>query len=89
MNDTPAFSVKYRDGSIDFFKVDRGFGYRCPAGCCRAFHWIDTESGTRHRITSAVGEPVTIVASLGCPCTSHGPKCSFHVVITDGVARDV
>lgn len=83
--ETPAFIIEYRNRTIEFFRLDgQGYAYRCPRGCCRAWHWIDTETGKRHRITSKPGDPVTIVASLGCPCAS----CTFHVVVTDGVARD-
>lgn len=90
MTETPAFTVDYRGQSVPFFTVDgQGFRYQCPAGCCRAWHWIETASGKRHRVTSAPGEPVTIVASLGCPCKKGSPSaCTWHVVITDGIAKD-
>lgn len=82
------FTLDYKGQVVEFTRVDGGYAHQCPAKCCRAFHWIETDSGTRHRITSAPGAPVTIVGSLWCPCTPAGTRCAWHVFITDGVARD-
>lgn len=80
------FAVEYRGQPIVFVEMPgQGWRYVCPLACCRAWHWIDTASGTRHRITSAEGAPVTIVGSLACPCHRG---CGWHVIVTDGVARN-
>lgn len=81
MNDE-TLAVTYRGEPMDFMRIEGGWAYHCPLKCCRAYHWIDTDSGTRHRITSAPGQPVTIVASLQCP------HCPWHVFVEKGVARD-
>lgn len=84
-----AFTVDYRGEPVVFVRCDRGWAYKCPAACCSAFHWIETESGTRHKITSTPGAPVTIVGSLGCACKKDTPAaCRWHVVITNGIAKD-
>lgn len=81
-----AYTVDYRGQPLNFYRIDQGLAYLCPENCCRAYHWIDLASGTMHKITSAPGAPLSIVASLGCPCQKK-TGCSFHVVVTDGVAR--
>ena len=82
-----SFTVDYHGDPIVFFAMPgKGWRYKCPANCCNAWHWVDTESGERHQITSAADEAVTIVASLGCKCYKG---CTWHVVIEKGVARDV
>lgn len=85
------FTVQYHGAQLIFNREPAGKGYYfiCPAGCCRTIHWIDTESGTHHRITSAVGEPVTILGSIGCVCVRHGTKCRWHVKVKNGVATDL
>jgi hypothetical protein len=81
-----SFSVEYHGNPVIFFAMrGKGWRYQCPLKCCNAWHWIETASGGRHRIVSAAKEPVSIVASLKCPCYKG---CTWHVVITDGIARD-
>lgn len=86
------FTVTYNGEPLIFKREPDGKGYYfiCPGKCCgdNSVHWIDTESGTHHRITSALGEPVTIQGSLGCVCMRKGTKCSWHVHIKNGVAKD-
>lgn len=84
-------AVDYRNTMLVFTRMAGvGWHFTCPGGCCRAQHWIDTDSGTMHRITSAPGEPVTIAGSLGCNCKGKGTPegCKWHVMIENGVARD-
>lgn len=81
-----SFSVEYHGNPIVFFAIPgKGWRYKCPLACCNAWHWIDTASGERHRITSAANEAVSIHASLKCPCYKG---CSWHVMIEQGVARE-
>lgn len=87
------FTVTYNGAPLIFKREpdNKGYYFLCPGGCCRSVHWIDTESGTHHRITSAPGDPVSILGSLGCVCVDHrngGKKCTWHVRINDGVAKD-
>lgn len=82
----PAFTVLYKGQQLHFYELPgQGYCYKCPAGCCSAWHWIETASGSRHKITSPPGTPATIVASLACRCYKG---CTWHVHITNGVARD-
>ena len=81
-----SFTVDYRGDPVVFFAMrGQGWRYLCPAKCCRAWHWIDTASGTRHRITFAADHLTSIHASLKCSCWKG---CSWHVMIERGVARD-
>ncbi len=81
-----SFTVEYQGNPVVFFAMpDKGWRYLCPLRCCNAWHWIDTESGERHRIVSAAKEPISIVASLACPCYKG---CTWHVMITNGIATD-
>lgn len=93
MDNVERFTVLYYGKPVEFQKCDKGWAYRCPASCCQAYHWIATEPtspGRRpHQITSAPGEPVTILGSLACPCDRKGQgKCTFHVYVTNGVMTD-
>lgn len=81
-----SFSADYHGNPVVFFAMPgQGWRYLCPLKCCTAWHWIDTGSGERHRITSAAGQAVTVVASLKCPCYKG---CTWHVMIENGVIRD-
>lgn len=93
------FTVTYRGTLVEFQRTDYGWAYRCPADCCQAYHWIQTErhpdpaynnmDRRLHQITSAPGEPVTIIGSLACPCDRKGQgRCSLHVYVTNGVMTD-
>lgn len=83
------FTVDYEGHPVLFTEiVGTGWRYRCPNACCKSWHWIDTESGTRHKITSAPGAPVTIVGSLWCPCERGGQRCTWHVHVTNGLAKN-
>jgi hypothetical protein len=94
-----SFTVLYNGQPIEFHRVVYGWAYRCPAKCCAAYHWIMTEHHPNpaynnmdrklHQITSAEGEPVTILGSLACPCEKNGARCcTFHVYVTNGVMTD-
>ena len=86
MSEEESFSVDYKGNPVVFFGMDgKGWRYQCPLGCCKAWHWIDTASGTLHSIVSAAKAPVTIHASLKCTCYKG---CTWHVMIADGIAKD-
>jgi hypothetical protein len=80
-----SFSVEYKGDPIVFFAMREGWRYKCPLRCCNAWHWIETASGEKHRIVSAAKAPVTILASLKCPCYKG---CTWHVNIENGIAKD-
>lgn len=81
-----SFSVLYRGDPVVFFSMPgQGWRYQCPLKCCTSWHWIETESGQKHRIVSAAKDPISITASLKCPCRKG---CTWHVNITNGVAVD-
>lgn len=89
MDGPETYTVLYNGQSIDLQRVERGYAYLCPAGCCRAYHWFALEGVEKpHKIVSAPGEPLTIEGSLACPCVKGGTKCSWHVWVTNGVAKD-
>lgn len=77
--DTITFHALFDKGVIT------GYGYTHPAlphqtRSCK-FNWIDTESGSRHKLTFNEQGQATFAGSLKCP------QCEqWHVVITDGVA---
>lgn len=82
------FLVQYQGAIIEFTLLpDRnGYGYSCPGRLTkhtsRAFNWIDTESGTRHKLTIDQYGRATVVGSLLCR------QCGWHVLIKDGIASD-
>lgn len=81
-----SFSVEYHGDPIVFFAMSgKGWRYQCPLKCCRAWHWIDTESGNFHSLTIAADNRASITASLKCACYKG---CTWHVNITNGVATD-
>lgn len=82
-----SFTVEYNAGTLTFERLPdgNGYGYRCPLHPDKPFHWIDTESGKMHALTFDEQGRATVKGSLG-----HASfNCSWHVVITDGIARDV
>lgn len=76
-----SFTVTHHGEPFVFtrLKDGQGYGYQYPPG--GAMHWIDTESGTRHRLSFDGEGRATIVGSL-----AHD---GFHVVVENGVMRDV
>lgn len=83
-----SFTVDYHGTPIEFTLLpDRqGYGYACPnrltRHASRAYNWIDTTTGTRHKLSFEASGRATIVGSLLCR------QCGWHVVITDGIAKD-
>ena len=79
-----SFTVDYRGGQVVFSRLPdgQGYGYQRVEG--GPFHWIDTESGTRHKLSFNAEGKATVVGSLG-PMNGDG----FHTVIENGVMRDV
>lgn len=77
-----SFTVDYHGAPFVFTRTKdkQGYGYQWPIG--GENHWIDTESGTRHQLSFDAEGRATVVGSL-----AH--EGGFHVVIMDGVMRDV
>lgn len=77
-----SFVVEYNGLPLVFTKLDdgRGYSYQSPLSPTGRHHWIDTESGTRHKLAFDEQARATITGSL-----KNG---DWHVVITDGVAKD-
>lgn len=76
-----SFTVDYRGAPFTFtrLKDGQGYGYRWPPE--GAFHWIDTESGARHKLSFDASGRATIVGSI-----AH--EDGFHVIVTEGAMRD-
>ena len=84
------FTVEYRGRPVVFTRIPEakseppwtGYGYQRVEG--GAFYWIDTESGTKHKLSFDAEGRATVVGSLGST-TGDG----WHTVIENGVMRDV
>lgn len=75
-----SFTVDYRGKPWVFTRLPdkQGYGYQLDGE--GAYHWIDTESGTRHTLSFDADGRATVVGSIAHP--------GLHVVITDGVVHD-
>jgi len=79
-----SFAVDYHGQPFVFERLPdgRGYSYHWPLGPGHALHWIDTESGTRHKLSFDADGKASVVGSI-----AH--EGGFHVVIEHGVMRDV
>ena len=71
----------------------QGYAFFCPR--CKkndghfAHNWIDTGSGTRHGLEFDEQGRATLHGAILCRTRwAGGPECGWHVVITNGVAKD-
>lgn len=94
------FTVRYHGHPITFKRITQehgdsggegttvGYGYRCPIEEKAPHCWIDTESGTRHKLEFDADGLPTITGSLVHRATGGGCNCGWHVIVTKGVAED-
>jgi hypothetical protein len=88
--DIKAFTVIYKDEKIEFTPLYTdgflsGYAYIHPPrpGFVCKLNWVDTESGSRHKLKFNDKDEATIEGSLACP-----QGCGWHVIIKDGIAND-